>query len=64
MQQVFKMVGRVSMSDAPVMITGESGSGKELVARAVHQYSQRHNKSYVAINCVFIAPRPPAAFTA
>ena len=54
MQQVFKMVGRVSMSDAPVMITGESGSGKELVARAVHQYSQRHNKSYVAINCAAI----------
>src|ERR1700738_883753 len=40
MQQVFKMVVRVSHSDAPVMITGESGSGKELVARALPHYSQ------------------------
>ena len=54
MAQVFKMVGRVSSSDAPVMITGESGSGKELVARAVHTYSQRNGKSFVAINCAAI----------
>ena len=54
MAQVFKMVGRVSLSDAPVMITGESGSGKELVARAVHTYSQRNGKSFVAINCAAI----------
>jgi two-component system nitrogen regulation response regulator GlnG len=54
MQQVFKMVGRVSHSDAPVMITGESGSGKELVARALHHYSQRSAKSFVAINCAAI----------
>jgi two-component system nitrogen regulation response regulator GlnG len=54
MAQVFKMVGRVSASDAPVMITGESGSGKELVARAVHTYSQRNGKSFVAINCAAI----------
>ena len=54
MQQVFKMVGRVSHSDAPVMITGESGSGKELVARAIHAYSQRSNKDFIAINCAAI----------
>ncbi len=54
MQQVFKMVGRVSHSDAPVMITGESGSGKELVARAIHYYSSRNGKSFVAINCAAI----------
>src|ERR1700761_7542299 len=54
MQQVFKMVGRVSHSDAPVMITGESGSGKELVARAIHHYSQRNTKDFVAINCAAI----------
>jgi two-component system nitrogen regulation response regulator GlnG len=54
MQQVFKMVGRVSHSDAPVMITGESGSGKELVARAIHHYSQRSGKSFIAINCAAI----------
>ena len=54
MQQVFKMVGRVSHSDAPVMITGDSGTGKELVARAIHHYSQRSAKSFVAINCAAI----------
>ena len=54
MQQVFKMIGRVSHSDAPVMITGESGTGKELVARAIHHYSQRSAKSFVAINCAAI----------
>ena len=54
MQQVFKMIGRVSHSDAPVMITGESGSGKELVARAIHHYSRRSGKNFVAINCAAI----------
>lgn len=54
MQQVFKMVGRVAGSEAPVMITGESGSGKELVARAIHHYSQRSRHSFLAINCAAI----------
>src|SRR6201985_168404 len=54
MQQVFKMVGRVAHSDAPVMITGETGTGKELVARAIHHYSGRSNKSFIAINCAAI----------
>jgi DNA-binding NtrC family response regulator len=54
MQQVFKMVGRVAASEAPVMITGESGSGKELVARAIHHYSQRSHKTFLAINCAAI----------
>jgi DNA-binding NtrC family response regulator len=54
MQQVFKMVGRVSHSDAPVMITGESGSGKELVARAIHHYGNRSTQPFIAINCAAI----------
>ena len=54
MQQVFKMVGRVSGSDATVMVTGESGAGKELVACAIHNYSARSNKSFLAINCAAI----------
>ena len=54
MQQVFKMVGRVAHSDVPVMITGESGTGKELVARAIHHYSGRSTKAFVAINCAAI----------
>src|SRR6201987_4929004 len=50
MQQVFKMVGRVAHSDAPVMITGATGTGKELVARAIHHSTGRSSKSIVAIN--------------
>ena len=54
MQQVFKMVGRVAGSDAAVMVTGESGSGKELVAVAIHNYSARSHKNFLAINCAAI----------
>jgi DNA-binding NtrC family response regulator len=54
MQEVFKMIGRVSRSDAPVMITGESGCGKELVARAVHKFSPRTQKEFVGINITSI----------
>jgi DNA-binding NtrC family response regulator len=54
MQSVFKMVGRVAMSDAPVLVTGESGCGKELVARAIHNYSERNKKPLIAINCAAI----------
>lgn len=54
MQGVFKMIGRVSRSDAPILITGESGCGKEIVATAIHKFSQRATKEYVAINCAAI----------
>ncbi len=54
MQEVFKLIGRVSRSDAAVMITGESGCGKELVARAVHKFSPRSLKEFVAINITAI----------
>lgn len=54
MQEVFKLIGRVSGSDAPVMITGESGCGKELVARAIHKFSPRTQKEFVAINITAI----------
>ena len=52
MQQVFKMVGRVAPTDATVLIRGETGTGKELVARAVYQHSQRADKPFLVINCV------------
>ena len=54
MQGVFKIIGRVSRSDAAVMITGESGCGKEVVARAIQRFSLRGARPFVAINCAAI----------
>ena len=51
LQDVMKVVGRVSQSDAPVLITGESGTGKELIARSIHAYSPRRKKEMLVINC-------------
>ncbi len=54
MQEVFRAIGRLAMSHATVLITGESGSGKELVARALHRHSPRADKAFVAINTAAI----------
>lgn len=54
MQDVFRAIGRLSQSNVTVMITGESGSGKELVARALHRHSPRANGPFVAINTAAI----------
>ncbi len=54
MQDVYKAIGHVSPTDATVLIRGDSGTGKELVARAVYQHSQRSNKPFLVINCVAI----------
>jgi two-component system nitrogen regulation response regulator GlnG len=51
MQEVYKLIALVSRSDVPVLIEGESGVGKELVARAIHDYGDRRNGPFVAINC-------------
>ena len=50
MQEVFRAIGRLSQSNATVLITGESGTGKELVALALHRHSSRSAKPFVAIN--------------
>jgi two-component system nitrogen regulation response regulator GlnG len=50
MQDVFRAIGRLSQSNATVLITGESGSGKELVARALHQHGARAARPFIAIN--------------
>jgi two-component system, NtrC family, response regulator PilR len=50
-QRLREMIGRVARSQAPVHISGESGSGKELVARLIHQSGPRHDGPFVAINC-------------
>jgi len=54
MKAIFDLVGRVSGATANVLITGESGSGKEMVARAIHESGPRASKQFVAINCTAI----------
>jgi two-component system, NtrC family, nitrogen regulation response regulator GlnG len=54
MQDVFRAIGKLSQSNVTVLITGESGSGKELVARALHKHSPRANASFIAINTAAI----------
>jgi len=53
-QQVFKTIGRVAPTDATVLIRGASGTGKELVARAIYQHSARADGPFVVVNCVAI----------
>lgn len=54
MQEVYKAIGRVSATDATVLIRGESGTGKELAARAIYQHSLRADRPFLVINCVAI----------
>jgi len=54
MREVFRLIGRVAASDLNVLITGETGTGKELVARALHEESARRGKPFVALNTAAI----------
>ncbi len=54
LQSVIEHVGKVAASDATVLLLGETGTGKELVARAVHRLSQRANSSFIKLNCAAI----------
>ena len=51
MQKVYELILKAAATDASVAIFGESGAGKELVARAIHDHSYRKNKRFVAVNC-------------
>jgi two-component system nitrogen regulation response regulator GlnG len=54
MQDVFRVIGRLSQSNVTVLITGESGTGKELVARALHKHSPRAGGTFIALNTAAI----------
>ncbi len=54
LQAMMEQVGKVAASDATVLLLGETGTGKELVARAIHQQSQRANNSFIKMNCAAI----------
>ena len=54
MQKIIEMIKIVARSSAPVLISGESGSGKEMVARAIHLQSERRVKPFIAISCAGI----------
>jgi len=54
MQEVYKTIGRIASTDVTVLLLGESGTGKEVVARAIHHYSRRAGKPFVAVSCAAI----------
>lgn len=54
MQAVYKEIGRVAATNATVLIRGETGTGKELVARAIYQHSDRAARPFIAVNCAAI----------
>jgi two-component system response regulator AtoC len=54
MQEVFRVVQQVADADATVLLRGETGTGKELVARALHRRSRRHEGPFVAVNCTAV----------
>ena len=54
MQEIFKLMGLLTSNDLTVLITGESGVGKELAARSIHRHGPRSGSSFVAVNCAAI----------
>jgi two-component system, NtrC family, response regulator AtoC len=56
MKQVFQQIERVARTSVTVMLTGESGSGKELAAATLHEMSSRRNRPFLAVNCGAISP--------
>lgn len=55
MQEIFKQAGTVAATAMPVLIQGETGTGKELLARAIHRYSDRSAGPFVAVNCSLLS---------
>ena len=57
METLFNKIRRVAPSNASVLIEGETGTGKELVARALHNFSPRNGRKFVAVNCAALSPQ-------
>ncbi|MEG8990742.1 sigma 54-interacting transcriptional regulator [Ignavibacteria bacterium 4148-Me] len=55
MEKIVRLIEKIAPTDATVLILGESGSGKELVARAIHNLSNRRNNKFVAVNCAALS---------
>ncbi len=62
MQRIYDLIEQVSGTDTPVLITGEAGTGKEAVARAIHDRSKRNGGPFIAITCASIGDTLTAAF--
>jgi len=56
LKAVFSQIAKVAPTDSTVLITGETGTGKELIARAVHKRSKRSDRAFVSVNCAALAP--------
>jgi transcriptional regulator with PAS, ATPase and Fis domain len=56
MSRIFQLVENLQTSDAPVLLTGERGTGKEVVARAIHEHSPRRRGPFVTVNCAALPP--------
>src|SRR6266481_3591530 len=54
LQKVLSHVSKVAPTDATVLVTGETGTGKELVARAIHRRSRRSSRAFVSVNCAAV----------
>ncbi|MDF2464608.1 MAG: putative response regulator, NtrC [Ramlibacter sp.] len=56
MKKVYEQIGRVALTSVTVLVTGESGSGKEMAARTIHDMSRRRARPFLAVNCGAISP--------
>jgi DNA-binding NtrC family response regulator len=56
MQRVYDLIGRVAKTDATILLTGDTGTGKEVVAQTIHQLSRRRREAFLPLNCGAVSP--------